>query len=219
MARHLILGDKAIRSALRVPDQQIKEARDAKAAGLPVTVPKMTRILDGDGLYLLTCVKGVSHAWRFDYVFRGVAKTLSLGKYPAVGLADARSVAADFRALIAKGINPSDERKAEKERVRHELLVEQLVAAGKPPDAQAPGAKKSLAGGPRKSTPSRSAKGTSPPRCCVWSRTSFPGWVRGRSDRSRRPTSSSASAVSRSGVRWRRHIGSREPAARCSDLP
>lgn len=132
MARHLIPGDKAIRSALRVPDQQIKDARDAKAAGLPVTVPKMTRILDGDGLYLLSCVKGVSHAWRFDYVFRGVAKTLSLGKYPAVGLADARSVAADFRALIAKGINPSDERKAEKERVRHEMLVEQLLAAGKP---------------------------------------------------------------------------------------
>lgn len=48
------------------------------------------RISGGAGLYLLLFVKGGSHGWRFDYTFAGRRKTLSLGTYPAVSLAEAR---------------------------------------------------------------------------------------------------------------------------------
>jgi integrase len=93
MARHLIPSDKTIPKAAK------EGAR---------------RLSDGDGLYLLFNVKGVSHAWRFDYTFQGARKTLSLGTYPDTGLSLARSKAADFRKMLADDIDPSGTRKQAK---------------------------------------------------------------------------------------------------------
>lgn len=45
---------------------------------------------DGDGLYLFLSSAG-GKLWRMDYAFEGKRKTLSLGKYPAVGLKEARA--------------------------------------------------------------------------------------------------------------------------------
>jgi len=70
------------------------------------------RISDGDGLYLLLFVNGGAHGWRFDYVFSGKRKTLSLGTYPTVSLALARNKAQDARRLVAEGYDPSAQRKA-----------------------------------------------------------------------------------------------------------
>ena len=106
--------------------------RDALARKLPPKFPKLRRLLDGDGLYLLIAVKGVSHAWRFDYTFRGLEKTLSLGVYPKVSLADARKKANEFRAMVAAGVNPSDVRKSEKATIRQELHLRTLIATGRP---------------------------------------------------------------------------------------
>ena len=121
-----------LQAALKVPNQQIRDARDALAKGLPPKFPKLHRLLDGEGLYLLIAVKGVSHAWRFDYTFRGLEKTLSLGVYPKVGLADARRKAEEFRVLVAAGVNPSDLRKSEKGKVQQELRLRKLLATGQP---------------------------------------------------------------------------------------
>jgi integrase len=52
--------------------------------------------------------------WRFRYWFKGKENRLSLGTYPEVSLADARERREDARRLIAKGIDPSEARKAEK---------------------------------------------------------------------------------------------------------
>lgn len=73
------------------------------------------RLTDGDGLYLLLFVKGGAHGWRLDYTFDGRRKTLSLGTYPEVGLALARTQAAAMRKLTAAGTDPSQARKAQKE--------------------------------------------------------------------------------------------------------
>lgn len=72
------------------------------------------RLSDGAGLYLLTFFLGGAHGWRFDYTIAGKRKTLSLGTYPATGLAQARTEAARLRELVAAGVDPSAARKAAK---------------------------------------------------------------------------------------------------------
>ena len=51
--------------------------------------PKAKKMADGGGLYLLINPNG-SRWWRFDYRFGGKRKTLSMGVYPTVTLAEAR---------------------------------------------------------------------------------------------------------------------------------
>ena len=47
------------------------------------------KLSDGAGLYLLVRPNG-SKLWRFNYVHHGKHRTLALGAWPDVGLADAR---------------------------------------------------------------------------------------------------------------------------------
>ncbi|MDP3839274.1 MAG: Arm DNA-binding domain-containing protein, partial [Methylococcales bacterium] len=73
-------------------------------------IEKDNRLNDGGGLYLLIKPNGAKW-WRFDYSIESKRKTLSLGVYPVVGLADARRKAEDARKQVSNGINPSDTRK------------------------------------------------------------------------------------------------------------
>lgn len=66
------------------------------------------KLLDGDGLFLLVRPGG-RKLWRFNYRYLGKQRTLTLGSYPAIGLADARDRRADARRLIASGRDPSHE--------------------------------------------------------------------------------------------------------------
>lgn len=75
--------------------------------------PDAKVLRDGGGLYLLLQQSG-RHLWRFDYRFQGTRKTLSMGVYPDVSLADAREKREDARKLVAKGIDPGVQRKAVK---------------------------------------------------------------------------------------------------------
>jgi integrase len=50
--------------------------------------------------------------WRLAYRYQGKQKLLSLGIYPAVGLKDARDKRHELKSLLAKGIDPSANRKA-----------------------------------------------------------------------------------------------------------
>lgn len=77
---------------------------------------KRRRLSDGDGLYLLLFVNGGSHGWRFDYVYQTRRKLISLGAYPDTSLALARRKADAARALVAEGLDPSAERRAERQR-------------------------------------------------------------------------------------------------------
>jgi len=72
------------------------------------------KLADGDGMYLLVTVSG-GKLWRYDYRFNGKRKTMALGQYPAVSLADARSRREDARKLLANGIDPSNFKKAQKQ--------------------------------------------------------------------------------------------------------
>jgi integrase len=70
------------------------------------------KLTDERGLYLL--VKPTAKYFRFGYRFEGKRKTLALGVYPDIGLADARAKRDEARKLLADGIDPSIRRRAVK---------------------------------------------------------------------------------------------------------
>jgi hypothetical protein len=74
---------------------------------------KSYKVSDGNGLSLLVEPSG-GKLWRFRFKFGGKEKMLSLGSFPAVSLADARTSRDEAQKLLAKGINPSDQKKQEK---------------------------------------------------------------------------------------------------------
>ncbi|MBD8873853.1 integrase arm-type DNA-binding domain-containing protein [Rhodanobacter sp. DHB23] len=79
---------------------------------------KPRRLFDGGGLYLEIVPAG-GKWWRLKYRFGGKEKRLALGTYPDTGLVDARMRRDDARKLLAAGVDPSEQRKAEKvERIK-----------------------------------------------------------------------------------------------------
>jgi len=74
---------------------------------------KPYKLADGKGMVLLINPNG-SKWWRLRYNIDGREKMLSLGVYPEVSLAAARSKAHDARTAVASGADPSVGRKTEK---------------------------------------------------------------------------------------------------------
>jgi len=79
-----------------------KEVKNAKGSG------KIRKLADGGGLTLV--IKGESKYWWLRYRFAGNEKTLSLGSYPQVSLADARKGREEAKALFQQNIDPSAHR-------------------------------------------------------------------------------------------------------------
>ena len=71
---------------------------------------------DGGGLFLLVTPAG-GKLWRLSYRFEGKQKTLALGQYPAVSLADARRARDDAKEQLAAGVDPALKKKTEKDHV------------------------------------------------------------------------------------------------------
>ncbi|MBI4807735.1 MAG: tyrosine-type recombinase/integrase [Nitrosomonadales bacterium] len=74
---------------------------------------KPYKMTDGAGLYLQVEPKG-SKYWRMAYRFAGKQKTLALGVYPDVGLADARARRDAARKLLANSVDPGLAKQAQK---------------------------------------------------------------------------------------------------------
>lgn len=81
--------------------------RNAKPGQKPV------KLYDERGLFVIVTPAG-GKWWRFRYSFAGKENLLSLGTYPDVTLKEARAKRDDARKLIAQGIDPGAERKADK---------------------------------------------------------------------------------------------------------
>jgi integrase len=67
----------------------------------------------GSGLYLVITPSG-SKLWRMKYRFAGDERLLALGAYPDVTLERARRKANDARAQLADGIDPVEQRRAQR---------------------------------------------------------------------------------------------------------
>lgn len=78
------------------------------------------RLYDGGGLFLLVKSNG-SKIWRFKYTKpNGVETLMSFGEFPAVTLANARGLREEAKSLLAKSLDPIDERNRKKEEARSE---------------------------------------------------------------------------------------------------
>jgi len=73
---------------------------------------KQYKLSDEKGLYLL--VKKAGKYFRFDYRYAGKRKTLALGVYPGVKLAEARERRDNARKLLQNDIDPAQHRKETK---------------------------------------------------------------------------------------------------------
>lgn len=71
------------------------------------------KISDSEGLQIWVLPSGTK-VWRFAYRINGTQKDIALGKYPTVGLADARKKRDDAKTLLALGIDPGQQRKLDK---------------------------------------------------------------------------------------------------------
>ena len=74
---------------------------------------KVTQYTDERGLYLEVHPNG-SKLWRYKYRYMGKQKRLALGRYPDVGLAEARRRRDDARRQLDAGTDPLAERKHDK---------------------------------------------------------------------------------------------------------
>ena len=74
---------------------------------------KPFKLYDERGLYLIVNPNG-GKWWRLKYRLEGKEKTISLGTYPEVTLAQARGKRDDARALVAGNTDPSHHRKETK---------------------------------------------------------------------------------------------------------
>jgi len=82
------------------------QIRNAKKTDKPYKMP------DGKGLYLYVSKAG-GKSWRLDYAYFGKRRTLTLGTYPAVGLADARGRRDEAKKKLSEGLDPSLAKKRE----------------------------------------------------------------------------------------------------------
>lgn len=67
------------------------------------------RHCDGGGLYLQVSKEG-TRSWIFRYQFEGRVRDMGLGSALVIGLADARDFATECRRLLARGLDPIEER-------------------------------------------------------------------------------------------------------------
>jgi integrase len=88
----------------KLKDIAVKNAKPGQS------VRKMS---DGNGLVLIIHPNG-SKYWSYRYRYLGKEKSLSLGVYPEVSLAEARDKLMDARKLVSAGDDPSEVKKAKK---------------------------------------------------------------------------------------------------------
>ena len=103
---------------MRLTDIAVKNAKPSD---------KQIKLSDGKGLYLLVHPNG-SKYWQAAYRFDGKQKVFSIGTYPAVSLAEARTSLLEMKSLLASGIDPLQQKKAVKAEERGDFTFEAVVA-------------------------------------------------------------------------------------------
>jgi integrase len=83
------------------------QVKQAKAQDRPY------KLADGKGMYLYVTTKSQKY-WRLDYRFGGKRKTLALGVYPDISLADARAKCNDAKKQISNDLDPNDTKRIAK---------------------------------------------------------------------------------------------------------
>lgn len=77
------------------------------------------KLFDGGGLFLLVASSG-GKRWRLKFRFNDKENIIAIGTYPSLSLKDAREIRDNYKSIIAKGINPIEEKKSQKEKLKFE---------------------------------------------------------------------------------------------------
>lgn len=88
---------------------------------------KPYKLADGQGLYL-EVMPGGSKLWRLKYSYAGKEKRLALGAYPTVPLQQARRRREEARQQLAEGIDPAEQKKADRLAKLAEVLTFEALA-------------------------------------------------------------------------------------------
>lgn len=97
--------------AERLTDLKIRNAKPKE---------KAYKLSAGRGLHLLIKLDGSKH-WQFRYRFNEKENTIALGRYPEVSLLEAENKATKSHAMLDKGINLSDAKKAQRQTKKGEI--------------------------------------------------------------------------------------------------
>ena len=100
---------------MALTDVKIRAAKPAE---------KAYRLADSGGLYLLISPSG-GKLWRWNYRYSGKQKTMPLGQYPEISLADARTAHQTARVELKNGKDPMAQRKADKDAAKAKVVEEQ----------------------------------------------------------------------------------------------
>lgn len=87
---------------------------------------KTYRLYDSGGLLLEIRPNGGKY-WRWKYYYHRKEKRMSLDVFPAISLKEARLARDEAKLRLAKGIDPIEERKSNKQR-QHELVAHSFEA-------------------------------------------------------------------------------------------
>lgn len=100
---------------MSLTDVKIKSLKPSAAA---------YKVSDRDGLYLVVSTSGL-RTWRYDYSILGKRKTLTIGRYPETGLAEARRALEEAKVQVRSGVDPSGIKKVSKD-VEHQRVSSDL---------------------------------------------------------------------------------------------
>ncbi|MEX6581640.1 tyrosine-type recombinase/integrase [Ralstonia solanacearum] len=70
------------------------------------------KLTDGGGLFVMV-MPGGAKTWCYQYNLNGKRSEVTIGRYPEIGVADARDRHSELRSLVQKGGNPAAQKRAE----------------------------------------------------------------------------------------------------------
>ncbi len=98
------------KSTLPLTNIEIKNAKPKE---------KDYKLFDGGGLFLLVATTG-GKRWRLKFRLNNKENIIALGTYPSISLKDAREIRDNYKSMIAKGINPIEEKKSKLKKIKLE---------------------------------------------------------------------------------------------------
>ncbi len=83
---------------------------------------KTYKLSDGGGLFV-EISPGGQKTWRYQYRLDRLRNTVSIGRYPEIGVADARDRHFEMRAMVARGVDPALVRRQELQERKQKALT------------------------------------------------------------------------------------------------
>lgn len=93
---------------MALSDAKIRKAKPSQTTPI--------KLVDGGGLYVWIAPRTGAKSWRFDYRIFDKRKTLTIGSYPEITLAEARIAHLAARSLVEKNIDPAQRKRSDRQK-------------------------------------------------------------------------------------------------------